>query len=65
MQLSRLCEEGQELVDALAAANPDLDSAPACYCLLHIWERLRIWAPGMEQPQQHPFSKPPSLFMVE
>jgi hypothetical protein len=29
--------------------------------LRHIWDRLRIWLPGYEKPEQHPHSSSPSL----
>lgn len=61
--IADLCEQAQSVVDERALAEPDLDVTAAYYCLLHIWDRLRIWAPDEDAPQQHPRAQPPSLFL--
>lgn len=62
-QIANLCEQAQEDVDERAIRNPDLDVFSAYLCLLHLWDRLRIWAPNEEGPLQHPRAHPPPLFL--
>lgn len=62
LRLAQMCEDAQSEVDRLALDNPNLDVTPAFYCLLHIWDRLRIWGPEAAEPERHPSAQPPSLF---
>lgn len=64
-EIARKCEEAQAVVDEHAFRDPDLDVWPAYHCLLHIWDRLRIWPPGAVSPEAHPGAQPPSLFLAE
>jgi hypothetical protein len=55
-QLRALCRHAEKalfgLFDAGVAGLEDFG------CLLHIWNRLRIWLPGSDAPVHHPESKP-------
>jgi excisionase family DNA binding protein len=45
-EIARRCEAAQAVVDEHALRDPDLDVWSAYHCLLHVWDRLRIWSPG-------------------
>ena len=64
-EIARRCEAAQAVVDEHALRDPDLDVWSAYHCLLHVWDRLRIWSPGAIHPEAHERSRPPSLFLVE
>ncbi len=59
-ELERRCDEAAAQLDELAERGV-LVEMDAHLCLLHLWQRLRIWVDG-ELPEQHPRSPPPSLF---
>lgn len=61
-EIARRCEEAQGVVDDHASRDPDLDVWTAYHCLLHVWDRLRVWPPGASHPQAHDRAQPPSLF---
>ncbi|HEX3529341.1 MAG TPA: hypothetical protein VH988_19975 [Thermoanaerobaculia bacterium] len=63
LRIAELCHEAEEQIDELQESDPDLDAGSALFCLLHIWERLRIWEPGASLPKKHPEAKPPVLFL--
>ncbi|MEM9538457.1 MAG: hypothetical protein AAGA60_02980 [Cyanobacteria bacterium P01_E01_bin.42] len=55
------CENSAEQID-LIDAQEEFDDILAIYAtLIQIWDRLRVWLPGQEQPEQHPHSSSPSL----
>jgi hypothetical protein len=64
-ELARRCEEAQSVVDEHAIRDPDLDVWTAYHCLLHVWDRLRVWSPGASLPEAHVRAKPPSLFFAD
>jgi hypothetical protein len=64
-EIARRCEVAQGRVDEGALADPDLDVMPAFLCLLHLWDRLRVWPPGAAEPERHERAQPPSLFVGE
>jgi hypothetical protein len=61
LQIAALCEDAQEEVAELWEADPSIDIGSALFCLLHIWQRLRVWEPGAEAPLLHPSAPPPLL----
>lgn len=64
-EIARRCEEAQGVVDEHALRDPELDVWAAYHCLLHVWDRLRVWAPGATEPEAHGRARPPSLFLAE
>jgi hypothetical protein len=64
-EIARRCEEAQGIVDDRAAHDPDLNVWAAYLCLLHVWDRLRVWPPGANHPEAHMRAQPPSLFFAE
>jgi hypothetical protein len=64
-EVARRCEAAQELVDEGALGDPDLDVMSAYHCLLHLWDRLRVWPPYAAEPERHERAQPPSLFLAE
>jgi hypothetical protein len=64
-EIARRCEEAQGVIDAHALRDPDLDVWAAYHCLLHVWDRLRVWLPGATIPEAHMRARPPSLFFAE
>jgi hypothetical protein len=64
-EIARRCEEAQGVVDDHALADPDLDVWSAYHCLLHVWDRLRIWSPDATDPEAHVRARPPSLFVAD
>ncbi len=60
-QLHRRCRSAERAVDDALEADPAVDPSEALLCLLHLWDRLRIWVPGNDAPECHPAAKPPSL----
>jgi hypothetical protein len=64
-EIARRCEEAQGIVDEHAIRDPDVDVWTAYHCLLHLWDRLRVWCPGASHPEAHPRANPPSLFFTE
>jgi hypothetical protein len=63
LRVAELCEKAQLLVDDLGAEDANLDvMSPSC-CLLHIWQRLRVWRPGADSPLKHPDAPLPLLFL--
>lgn len=65
LKIKELCNHANHQVDIHAEADPELDVAAANLCLLHLWDRLRIWAPGLSGPERHPHAQPPSLFLLQ
>jgi hypothetical protein len=64
-EIARRCEDAQGVVDDRAVRDPDLDVSAAYLCLLHVWDRLRVWPPGATDPEAHVRARPPSLFLAE
>ena len=64
-EIARRCEEAQGVVDEHAIRDPDIDVWAAYHCLLHVWDRLRVWPAGVSHPEAHARAKPPSLFLTE
>ena len=63
IELAERCHTAERRIDDLLETDPDLDAGTAYLCLLHLWDRLRIWEEGKAGvPLQHPASKPPLLF---
>jgi hypothetical protein len=62
LRIAELCQAAEREVDELLDMDDDLDVTTAYLCLLHIWQRLRVWETGRNIPLQHPASPPPSLF---
>jgi hypothetical protein len=62
IQLGEQCHVAESRIDDLLETDPDLDAGTAYLCLLHLWDRLRIWEAGAEAPLQHPEARPPLLF---
>jgi hypothetical protein len=44
-------------------AGADLDPGAALFCLLHIWQRLRVWEPRSDLPGMHP-EAPSPIFLL-
>ena len=62
-ELAQMCQAAQEEVDRHASEQPDLDVQEAHLCLLQLWDRLRVWTPGAQQPEKHPAAQHPLLLM--
>jgi hypothetical protein len=62
-ELRRRCNDASLAVDAAFEADDSVDPSEALLCLLHVWDRLRIWVPGNETPECHPAARPPSLML--
>jgi hypothetical protein len=60
-RLADLCHEAELRVDQLGEVDPELDVGSALFCLLHLWQRLRVWEPGAAAPLKHPEAPPPLL----
>lgn len=62
LRIAELCHEAErEVDDLLLATDVDLDAASVLLCLLQIWQRLRVWEPGVPEPMKHPDAPPPIL----
>ncbi|MCC6553198.1 MAG: hypothetical protein IT372_09285 [Polyangiaceae bacterium] len=64
-RVTLMVEGSQGVVDEHALRDPDADVWAAYHCLLHVWDRLRIWPAGATDPEAHPRARPPSLFLAE
>lgn len=62
-RIADLCREAEERVTDLWMDNADLDIGSALFCLMHIWQRLRVWGPGASVPLKHPEAPPPLLLL--
>ena len=62
-KLAQMCLAAQNKVDSMVGSLPDLDVQEAFLCLMHLWERLRVWTPGAQQPEKHPAAPPPTRLM--
>jgi len=62
IQLKERCQSVESRIDDLLESDPDLDAGTAYLCLLHLWDRLRIWEERSDEPLQHPEARPPLLF---
>jgi hypothetical protein len=52
-RLNKRCERASHQFDELFDSGEYVD--PGTYlCLLHIWDRLRVWSPGAGRPVYHP-----------
>lgn len=51
--LKVLCEAARVRLNDIFLDGTDVDS-DAFLCLLHIWDRLRVWLPGATEPIHHP-----------
>lgn len=60
-QLKQMCEEAAAEVDAIDSETELSDMTQIQMTLLHIWDRLRIWVPGAQDPERHPHGSSPSL----
>jgi len=63
LRIAELCHGVEEQIDGLLEAGMDLDAGSALFCLLHIWQRLRVWEPGAASPDMHPEAPPPILLL--
>jgi hypothetical protein len=61
-RIAELCHEAEYQVDILVEKGWGPDAGAAYLCLLHIWQRLRVWMPGLDSPKMHPLAPPPYLF---
>lgn len=62
LRTAELCHQAEAEIDDFFDQDPALDAGSAYLCLLHIWQRLRVWSPGAVSPLMHPDSPPPILF---
>lgn len=62
-EIAAHCERAQTILDEMGTADVNLDTQSAYLCLLHIWDRLRIWVGPAESPEHHPRSSPPLFLM--
>ena len=60
-QLKAMCEEAADEVDDIDSETELPDITEIQMTLLHIWDRLRIWVPGAQDPERHPHGSSPSL----
>lgn len=60
-ELKKKCEEAQKEIDFIDSQTEITEIIEVNRTLLHIWDRLRIWIPGIQHPEQHPQASPPSL----
>jgi hypothetical protein len=63
LRIAELCHEAEERADELLEAGADFAAGSALFCLLHIWQRLRVWEPGSTVPGMHPEAPPPILLL--
>ena len=56
-EIADLCKRYTSMLDE-EGEHASLD---AYLSLLHIWQRLRVWVPGADEPEQHPEAPPPSI----
>lgn len=61
LDIAEACHQAEVLIGELQEADPELDTLNAYYCLLHLWQRLRLWESGAAEPIQHPEAPPPTL----
>jgi hypothetical protein len=61
VKIADLCHEAELRVDEAGESDPELDVGSALFCLLHLWQRLRVWEPGAAAPLKHPAAPPPLL----
>lgn len=52
-RLKALCERATHYLDDRAESGESVD-AGTYLCLLHMWDRLRVWNPGASRPAYHP-----------
>ncbi len=52
-RLQRLCREAAFEFDDLQSAGEDV-GYETYSCLLHVWDRLRVWSTGAQEPHHHP-----------
>ena len=62
VRIAELCHEAESRLDEQLEADPGLDAGPAYFCLLHIWQRLRVWGPDEPAPLSHQDAPEPVLF---
>lgn len=60
-ELKKKCEKAQDEVDRIDAEIEISEIMEVYRTLRHIWDRLRIWMPNAQQPEQHPEVSSPSL----
>jgi len=60
-QLKEMCEEAADDVDDIDSDKELSDIIEVQATLRHLWERLRIWVPGADDPERHPHGSSPSL----
>lgn len=53
-EVHQRCELAAGALDAIAG------SLESYLCLLHLWERLRVWVPGEQDAWKHPLAQPPT-----
>jgi hypothetical protein len=53
VRLQEVCEEAANGFDELHVAGYDVDVG-TYHCLLHVWDRLRVWSAGSAAPAHHP-----------
>lgn len=60
---SQLIDDIAERCDRLSEALGDTAPADTYLCLLHLWQRLRVWAPDAAEPERHPLAPPPIILI--
>ena len=63
LRIAEMCQEAEQMVDGWMETGMDLDAFSAYHCLLHIWDRLRVWEQGQTLPMMHPHAAPPALLL--
>ena len=53
-QIRTICEQAEYRLDHIEAGSDSY------LCLLHIWDRLRVWQPGASDAWAHPDARPPT-----
>jgi len=59
----RLIEDVAERCIHFSNALGDTAPADAYLCLLHLWQRLRVWVPDSADPERHPLAPPPIIML--
>jgi len=53
MSLREVCDEAANGFDERYLAGHDVE-VQTYQCLLHVWDRLRVWSAGAAEPAHHP-----------
>jgi hypothetical protein len=60
---SRLIQDVADRCIHFAERLGDDAPADAYLCLLHLWQRLRVWVPDAGEPECHPLAPPPIILI--